>query len=82
MEFARVPWADQMIELAQALRARGTHIPDGATVTLVSVPKHLRDETGRPMFRAVIIDPSAEDDALTEHLNADLGEGVNGNGSR
>ena len=68
-EFARIPWAIQMQHLAQILRASGHAIPEGATVHLIPVPEHLRNDEGKPLFRIAVYDPDQTDDALTEHLH-------------
>ena len=57
IEFAPIPWAEQMRALAAALRVRGHAIPENATVSLIPVPEHLRGDNGRPLYRVAIVSP-------------------------
>ena len=54
-EFAAIPWAEAMAELAEALRARGRAVPPGCTVTLERVPEAERDAQGLPLYRAKVV---------------------------
>jgi hypothetical protein len=57
LEFAPIPWAEQMRALVSAFRVRGHAIPENATVSLVPVPAHLRGDNGLPLYRVAIVAP-------------------------
>ena len=55
-EFVRIPWTQEMQDLARVLRSRGKDVPEGATVHLIPVPTHLRNADGLPLFRIAIVE--------------------------
>ena len=57
LEFAPIPWSEQMRALAAALRVRGHAVPENVTVSLIPVPAHLRGDDGRPLYRLAIVSP-------------------------